>query len=188
MLPGVLELRWAYVGLALLVVIDFLVAFLVNGPAELILLGLLFIFQVLVIWLMQRVLRIVRGYRHLKESYEQELDFARQVMDNSGQGMAVMDAQGRFAYVNASLAGFLGRPKEALLGHSPSDFLLPQDQQVFQAQLRERWTGKQNSYVLHAYHTDGHSVALQVTGTPRWHQGRIVGNFATISLHSDDLG
>lgn len=181
MYPGIIELRWAYVGLALLVIIDFVVAWQVAGPTRLILLGLLLAFQLLAIWIMQRLIGIVRTYRQLKEAYEQELNFTQQVMDSSDQGMLVLDAHGRFAFANKTAAGFMGLQPQDLLGHDPKAFLMPEDQVLFQQQLKERWTGKQASYVLHLRHVDGHSVRVKVKGTPRWHQGRIVGNFATVT-------
>lgn len=179
--PGVVELRWGYVVLALLVTIDFFVALLVTGHARLILLGLLLTLQLLLLWIMQRVIRVVRNYRQVKEAYEQELSLAQQVMDSSNQGMLLLDAQGRFAFANETAARFMGLSAKDLLGREPKDFLNPEDQVMFQQQLKERWTGKQSSYVLHLRHAGGHTVTVQVRGTPRWHQGRIVGNFATIT-------
>lgn len=184
MVSGANELRWSYVGMAVMAVIDLLVAWLVPGPVRLLLLALLLPAQLLAVWLIHRFVLILNGYRTLRESYRQELDFARQVMDSSGQGMVVLDAQGRFSFVNQPAAQALGRPAEQLLGHLPTDFMSAANQAVFQEHLRQRHTGQQSSYTLHVIHDDGSSVPIFIQGTPRWHNGRIVGNFATVTAMS----
>jgi PAS domain S-box-containing protein len=45
-----------------------------------------------------------------------ERDFAKQIMESMGEGLAVVDAESRFTYVNAALCEMLAQPAERLLG------------------------------------------------------------------------
>ncbi|WP_412026731.1 PAS domain S-box protein [Deinococcus yunweiensis] len=180
MKPGQSELRWAYVLFALLAIDSFQVVLLVPRPtAYLVLLPLLMV-QVLAIWLAQRLIRVVRGHRLLQESYAQELDFARQVMESVEHGLTVLDSSGRFVYVNRAYAALLGLPAAQIVGRSPFDFTVPDDH-TYLTQARDvRREGRSNTYRTRLRRADGSEVEVQITGTPRLHQGRMVGNFAAI--------
>lgn len=124
--PGVLEMRGAYVVFALLAALDVLVllraarhwqgdAGALSPDALLlasVLAALLLAVQGLLAWLFIRLRRVIRYYRLLKESYEEELLFSRQLMDGSGQGMAILDEHGRFTYTNRRVSDLLGRPED----------------------------------------------------------------------------
>jgi diguanylate cyclase (GGDEF)-like protein/PAS domain S-box-containing protein len=49
------------------------------------------------------------------------------VFDTSPVAIALLDADACFASVNAALCGFLGREPSELVGHSPSEFIHPED-------------------------------------------------------------
>ncbi|MFC3831442.1 MULTISPECIES: PAS domain S-box protein [Deinococcus] len=180
MRPGQFELRWAYVLFGLLILDSFLVALLVPRPAAYwVLLPLLGV-QGLAFWLAQRVIRVVRGYRLLQESYAQELDFARQVMESVEHGLTVLDSSGRFVYVNRAYAALLGRPAAEIVGRSPFDFTVAEDHTHLTQARDARREGRSNTYRTRLRRADGSEVEVQITGTPRLHQGRMVGNFAAI--------
>lgn len=180
MRPGVQELRWAYVLFGLLALSSFLVVLLVPRPAAFwVLLPLLGV-QVLAFWLAGRIIRVVRGHRQLKESYAQELDFARQLMESVDHGLTVADEHGQFVYVNRAFAEMVGRPAREMVGHSPMDYTVPDDHPKLSHARAIRRQGQSSTYRVRLQRADGEVVEVQVTGTPRWHQGRLVGNFAAI--------
>lgn len=174
------ELRWAYALFWLLALDSFLVALLVPRPAAYWVLLPLLAVQLGAAGLMRRVVATVRQYRRLKESFEQELDFARQVMESVEHGLTVLDNQGKFVYVNRAYAEMLGRPVEEIVGRSPFDFTVPDDHASLSRAQAARQQGQSNSYRTRLRRADGRVLDVQITGTPRWYQGRIVGNFAAI--------
>ncbi len=54
--------------------------------------------------------------RRVQQELAQQRDFALQIMNTMGQGLAVTDLQGGFDYVNPAFAAILGYPQAALLG------------------------------------------------------------------------
>ena len=181
MKPGLAELRWAYLLFALLALETLLVAWLAPRPAALVLVLPLLAVQGVAMWLAPRIVTLVRGHRLLKESFEQELDFARQVMESVDHGLTVLDGDGRFTYVNRAYAQMLGLPASALVGRTPFEFTVPDDHAQLQEGRRAREAGQASSYRTRLRRTDGTTLDVIVTGTPQWHKGRIVGNFAVIA-------
>lgn len=191
MRPGVLELRWAYVVFALLAGIDILifsrsVAVLAHRnqvpipqEAPLLLMCLLGLHGLL-LWLALRLKHVVAYYRRLKEAYEQELDFAQQVMESVGHGLTVSDDNGRFVYVNKAYADMLGLPAAEILGRSPFDFTVEDDHVSLTEARERREAGSSSTYMTRLRRANGELLTVQVTGTPRWHQGRVVGAFAAV--------
>ncbi|WP_165795272.1 PAS domain S-box protein [Deinococcus koreensis] len=174
------ELRWAYVLFGLLALTSFLIVFLVPRPEAYWLLLPLLSVQLAAIWLAGRIIRVVRGHRQLRESYEQELDFARQLMESVDHGLTVADESGHFVYVNRAFAEMVGRPARDIVGRSPLEFTVPDDHHKLQQARVARQHGKSSTYQTRLRRADGEVVEVQITGTPRWHQGRLVGNFAAI--------
>ncbi|MBZ9752052.1 PAS domain S-box protein [Deinococcus sp. HMF7604] len=187
MRPGQQELRWAYLLFALLALDSFLVAWQVPRPLAFWVLLPLLAVQLIAAWLAPRVVRMVRGHRQLQESYAEELAFARQLMESVEHGLTVTDEDGRFVYVNRAYARLLGTVPDKVLGRTPFDFTLPEDHAQLLAAQAERLGGQSSSYRTRLRHHSGAAVEVVVTGTPRWHGGRIVGNVAAVvPLHELD--
>lgn len=180
MRPGVWELRFAYLLFGLLALTSFLVVFLVPRPAAYWVLLPLLSVQLLALWLARRVIRVVRGHRQLREAYAQELDFARQLMESVDHGLTVADERGHFVYVNRAFAGMVGRAAPEIVGRSPLEFTVPDDHEKLQQARAARQQGQGSTYRTRLRRADGEIVEVQITGTPRWHQGRLVGHFAAI--------
>lgn len=187
MKPGLRELRWAYVLFALLALASFLVALLVPRPTAYWVLAPLLTVQVVAFWLAQRIIGVVRGHRLLKESFQQELDFARQAMESVDHGLTVLDTRGRFVYVNRAYAAMLGRPASEIIGRTPFDFTVPDDHAHLTEARVTRQIGRSTVYRTRLLRADGGEIEVQITGTPRLHQGRVVGNFAAIVPVPPDL-
>ncbi|UBV42263.1 PAS domain S-box protein [Deinococcus taeanensis] len=180
MRQGRLELAWAYVLFALLVLESFLLVWLV--PRGVVLGALLPVLGALAVaaGLAPRVIRMVRGHRLLQESYAQELSFARLLMETVEHGLTVTDEDGRFVYVNRAYAQLLGVTPERVLGRTPYEFTVREKH----AAVREAWEHPQEnggvSYRSQLRRADGQVVEVVVKGRPRWHAGRIVGNVASV--------
>ncbi|MFD1731565.1 PAS domain S-box protein [Deinococcus malanensis] len=136
----------------------------------------------LALWLARRIIRIVRHHRQVRESYEQELDFARQVMESMVHGVTVTDKHGQFVYANQAAAEIYGRPPEEIVGNTAFALTTPEDHHLLRAAQQARQRGRSGAYHVRVQRPGGEHVRVQVTGTPRFHQGRIVGSFASVIL------
>lgn len=185
MRPGVRELRFGYGLFALLLLTTLLVVVLMQRPAVYWVLLPLLATQVIALWLTNRIIRIVRHHRQVRESYEQELDFARQVMESMVHGVTVTDRYGEFMYANRAAAEIYGRPTEEIVGNTAFALTVPEDHHLLRAAQQARQLGRSGAYHVRVQRPGGDRVLVQVTGTPRFHQGRMVGSFASVVLEPD---
>lgn len=180
MRPGQLELRVAYVLFALLILESFLVAWLVPRPQVFVVVLPVLVTLGVAAWMAPRLVRLLRGHRELKEAYAQELGFARQVMESVEHGLTVSDEDGRFVYVNPAYARMLGLTPEQVVGRSPFEWTLPEDQERLREARARRLAGESSSYMTRLRRADGSLVSVVISGSPRWQGGRIVGNVAAV--------
>ncbi|WP_189068203.1 PAS domain S-box protein [Deinococcus radiotolerans] len=180
MRPGQLELRVAYALFALLILESFLVAWLVPRPQVFTLMLPVLATLGVAAWMAPRVVGLLRGHRELKEAYAQELGFARQVMESVEHGLTVTDEDGRFVFVNRAYARMLGVTPERVLGRTPFEFTVPEDHAALSEARTQRDLGATSTYRTRLRRPDGSLLEVAVTGSPRWHAGRIVGNVAAV--------
>ena len=180
MRPGRLELRVAYVLFALLILESFLVALLVPRPQAFVVILPVLVTLGVAGWLAPRLVRLLRGHRELKEAYGQELTFARQVMESVEHGLTVTDEDGRFVFVNRAYAGMLGLTPERVLGRTPFEFTVREDHAALRDARDHRSAGTSSTYRTRLRRPDGSLLEVVITGSPRWHAGRIVGNVAAV--------
>ncbi|ALW89978.1 PAS domain-containing protein [Deinococcus actinosclerus] len=180
MRPGRLELRVAYVLFALLILESFLVALLVPRPQAFVVILPVLATLGVAAWLAPQLVRLLRGHRELKEAYAQELHFARQVMESVEHGLTVTDEDGRFVFVNRAYAQMLGVPPERILGRTPFEFTAAEDHAALNDARAQRSAGTSSTYRTRLRRPDGSLLAVVITGSPRWHAGRIVGNVAAV--------
>jgi PAS domain S-box-containing protein len=128
-----------------------------------------------------------RRWQLLEQELRSERDFALQVLETMGEGLTVTDEQSRFTYVNPAYARLFGYTREALLGLSPMDVTVTDDHEVLNAVRAERLAGKTSTYVSRLRCADGRIATVQITGTPRIVQGKVVGAVAVITDLSERL-
>jgi PAS domain S-box-containing protein len=116
-----------------------------------------------------------------EQALQTERDFAHQVMDALGHGLTVTDSSGRFEYVNPAYARLLGLPPEALLGHPPDHFTVPQDHEALRLAREQRNQGKVSTYRTRLKRPDGADLDVLITGAPRWRNGKVEGAIAAIA-------
>lgn len=196
MKPAATELRWAYVAFGLLAAIDVLVGIRIfqrvvwhqgtASPDAPLFVLLLLALHVVLIWLFQRVRDMVRYDQHLRTLYEQELDFAQQLLDASTEGLLMFGVEGRIIYANRRAAEVLGHPSEALLGLSSVHLTPPEDHAQSEEKWRQGWQRSGEVYHLRVRDAQGEWRRVRVTTSPRWHQGRLVGSFGSVSPDDAD--
>lgn len=102
-------------------------------------------------------------------------------MNALGQGVTVVDAEGRFEYVNPAYARIVGRPQEEIIGKSPMDMTIPEDHQTLLEARSRRQIGETSTYETRFRQPDGRMVHALITGTPRMKDGQIIGSFSVIT-------
>lgn len=123
--------------------------------------------------------------KHAKAELERQRNFALQIMNAMGQGLAVTDERGHFTFVNEAYARLVGRPAGDLVGMTPGDLSSAEDQERLLDARVARFRGENSSYEIQLNRPDGSSCYALVTGVPRWENGRVVGSITTITDVSD---
>jgi PAS domain S-box-containing protein len=120
----------------------------------------------------------ITARKQAEEELQVQRDFALQVMNTMGQGLAILDAQGRFEYSNPTYAHMLGCEPDALTGKSPFDFTLPEDHGILDGALEEQRAGQASTYETRMLATDGAGLYVLHTNVPRWREGQVVGGIS----------
>jgi|GEM_PF-2202950 len=89
----------------------------------------------------------------------------RRLVEQQGDGFAVVDDQERITFANAASDRIFGVPEGALTGRSLYDFLTPDQLQLVTEKTSERKAGKEDSYELWIRRPDGQPRLLFVTVT-----------------------
>jgi PAS domain S-box-containing protein len=108
-------------------------------------------------------------------------DFALQVMNSMGQGLAVLDADLRIEYANPAGAALLGYAPEQLMGRTPLDLAFPQDHAALQEQMARWQSGQSGTYDIQLRRADGQALDVLATVTPRQRDGRVCGAIGVIT-------
>lgn len=120
--------------------------------------------------------------RHRQEdALRSERDFARQVMDTMGEGLAVTDADGKLAYANPAFATLVGQDSQAMLGHNPADYVVAEDRPQLRQAFMARRRGDRSSYEIRLQHSDGQTTSVLVSAVPRMWRGQYQGAIAVVT-------
>ncbi|WP_461456515.1 ATP-binding protein [Methanothrix sp.] len=112
---------------------------------------------------------------------EIDRDFAHQVMATVGQGIVVSSEGWRFEYANPAFARMVGRRPEELIGRSMDELIHPQDLPILIQARSRRQAGDTSSYEARLIRSDGCVFPVQVTGTPRWQDGKFFGSIVAVT-------
>ncbi|RIK39811.1 MAG: hypothetical protein DCC57_19970, partial [Chloroflexi bacterium] len=100
--------------------------------------------------------------KRAEEELHAQRDFARQVMDSMGEGLAVLDEADTFEYVNPALAHLLGHDPAALVGQPYAAVLASDGCERMPAS-----TADPRRYEVALRHAAGQLIAMRVTDVPR---------------------
>ncbi|HQI53967.1 MAG TPA: PAS domain S-box protein, partial [Methanothrix soehngenii] len=112
---------------------------------------------------------------------EIDKDFAHQVMATVGQGIVVSSEGWRFEYVNPAFARMVGRMPKELIGRSMDELIHPHDLPILIQARSRRQAGETSSYEARLIRSDGCVFPVQVTGTPRWQDGKFFGSIVAVT-------
>lgn len=113
-----------------------------------------------------------RSEEALKESEEK----FRTLVENQAEGIAVVDAEENFTFVNAAAEGIFRVPPGGLVGQNVREFTTPENFEAIRKQTEQRRAGKKTSYELEIVHPDRERRSLMVAATPQFDsKGRFSG-------------
>jgi two-component system cell cycle sensor histidine kinase/response regulator CckA len=102
----------------------------------------------------------------------------RTIVESQGEGIASVDAEECFTYVNPAAESIFGVEPGSLTGRPLSDFLDPEQFDRVVAQTERRRRGESNTYELEFHRGDGERRIMLLTATPRYGEdGRYLGAF-----------
>jgi PAS domain S-box-containing protein len=125
--------------------------------------------------------RNITERRRMEADLQHQRDFALQVVNTMGQGLALLDAQGRFEHVNPAYARMLGVPAEALIGQSPLEFVAAADQPVWREKLAHCLAGETLTFEAALRRSDEGLMHGLINVVPRWRDGAIIGVISVTS-------
>lgn len=118
--------------------------------------------------------RIEREIQRLKELNEG-------IVQNMTEGITIGDAEGYFTFINPAAATMLGYTVEELLGQHWTLVVPPDQHPVVNAADERRLRGESDRYELVLLRKDGTRLPVQISGSPRFEEGRYIGWLAVFT-------
>jgi len=119
-----------------------------------------------------------RAEEALQKSEEQH----RLLIETMNEGLAVIDENNLWTYVNDKLCERLGYPRDEIIGHPVTDFLDEKNQKLFKEQKEKRRTGRYGSSEVSYLRKDGQRIFAIVSPRPIFDRdGQFKGSFAVIT-------
>ncbi len=119
--------------------------------------------------------------KRIESELQVQRDFALQVMNTMGQGLAVTTISCKFEYVNPALASMLGRMPEDLIGLTLFDVTLKNDHDGLRKSQEECAAGRTDIYETRLLRADGSIVYAMITAAPRWQNEVLTGTISVVT-------
>jgi len=106
----------------------------------------------------------------------------RLLVETMRDGLVILDAEDRIAFVNDAFCRMVGYTPEELLGRTPFDLHAQDTEQVFEEHLARRREGIEEPYEVHLDRKDGRRIWVRIAPRSlRDAEGRYEGAFAVIT-------
>ena len=107
----------------------------------------------------------------------------KSLIENTNEGIATTDAEGKFTFVNKALSKMIGYSRKELIGKFFFDFLHPEDKERIVELFLGAWEYPERKIYIEfkVNHKKGHVVHLRSSPTIFKHRGKILGFNAIIS-------
>ncbi len=116
-----------------------------------------------------------------QEEIQNQRDFAQQVMNTMGQGLAVTNAAGAFEYVNPAFAHMLNYSAESLVGQSSYTLVAAEDAALARQASERRLSGETTLIEVRLRRSDDSLVDVLISGVPRGRAGKGAGTISVIT-------
>ncbi|MFB3765827.1 MAG: sensor histidine kinase [Methanotrichaceae archaeon] len=114
-----------------------------------------------------------------------DFDFVNNIVESVGQSLLVTGEDWRFGYVNPAFAKLVGYPAEDLIGKSLDYFAYQDDLGILNDARIKQMAGETTAFEVRLIRSDGKVIYALITGTPRFHAGKVVGSFMVITNLTD---
>jgi len=119
--------------------------------------------------------------KRIETELQVQRDFALQVMNTMGQGLAVTSLSSKFEYANPALANMLGRMPDDLIGQTLFDVTLKDDHDALRRSHEECAAGRTDIYESRLLRVDGSIVYAMITAAPRWQNAKLTGTISVVT-------
>lgn len=119
--------------------------------------------------------------KRIESELQVQRDFALQVMNTMGQGLAVTTISSKFEYVNPAIASILGRLPEDLIGLTMFDVTYKNDHDALRKSQEECAAGRTDIYETRLLRADGSIVYAMITAAPRWQNEKLTGTISVVT-------
>lgn len=112
----------------------------------------------------------------------------RQLVENAGEGIAMVDNAERFVVANRAAEQIFGVETGGLIGRSILEFVVPDQHALIERQTQHRQHGETGSYEVMIERPDGVQRILRVTAAPQYDpDGAIIGSLGIFFDLTDHL-
>ncbi|MCX6242048.1 MAG: PAS domain-containing sensor histidine kinase [Bacteroidetes bacterium] len=132
--------------------------------------------QKLITGFAERISKFAERKKSEEKLAESELKY-RILIENTGEGIGIMNDEETFVFANPSAEKIFGVEKGKLPGLCLYDFLLPKEIEEIKNETRKRSLGNSSEYELEIFLKDGGRKDLLVTATPSFEGSKFKGTF-----------
>lgn len=116
-----------------------------------------------------------------EQAIQSQRDFALKIMNNMGQGLAVVNTRGKIEFVNPALARMLGYSAKELVGMTTYDTTAEKDWTRVNDSYKKRLNGQGDNYEIELKRSDGSTFPVLITSVPQWRNGKPNGSISVIT-------
>lgn len=114
-----------------------------------------------------------------------DFEFANHIVESVGQSLLVARENWHLVFANPAFAELIGCSTDDLIGKSLEDCTYPEDLGLLSDIRVTLLSGETITCEIRLMRPDGKIIYAHITGTPRWHQGKVVGSFVVITNLTD---
>jgi PAS domain S-box-containing protein len=116
--------------------------------------------------------------RQAEEKLKESEEKYRLLIENQGEGVAVVDLDEKFVFVNPAAEEMFGVEKERLLNLNLLEFVSPEQKTVIQRESKKRIRGEKSTYEIDICRPNGEKRTILITATPQFsNEGKLTGTF-----------
>ncbi|MCX6282422.1 MAG: PAS domain S-box protein [Bacteroidetes bacterium] len=114
------------------------------------------------------IARDVSDIRYKEKALKESEERYKELVENIGEGIGVVDLNERFTYVNPAAAEIFGLSSTQLLGQKLLNFIHPSSHTEILRQTQNRLLGQKSIYEVEVLRLDGQRRWIIVTATPQY--------------------
>lgn len=110
----------------------------------------------------------ITEHKRIEDALKKSEERYKTLVENQGEGIALVNEQEEFLYANPSAENIFGLPPGTLVGRNLKDFLTEENYKVASEQTKLRQKGIKSTYEIEIIQPSGKKCAVLVTATPEF--------------------